>query len=371
MSYYPAGQVCTPPDLPQYLRNVYDLKTIVGVPSNEEIIQIHAVIRVANQVINIPGIHDAVLHARLSQHLFDAQMAKYRSIYPCSIFPSNITYTPPLLPAHLSVRLQPVTITPSNEQIIGVQDAIRIYQKCAEIPSMFDPQLHADLSQHLFDIQMAKYIQRCSLSPTNNLPPSSAVGSNKFIHETESLEEGNNIATNNAGIGGEVAEHNGRTQADQDSGTRNAMERANQLAEQANQLAERSNWLVEQSNQLLRQFGNPMEKLDDALRKMSKVLVGIQHAIVRNHKGNTINALDCLINEDGETPGASCTMDETTISWISACYTGELDCHLPVVIDGTTRNLYIDNLRLGEFLYFYGIGKGLCESETSIKLKAG
>ncbi|KAH7335869.1 hypothetical protein B0J17DRAFT_719516 [Rhizoctonia solani] len=177
--------------------------------------------------------------------------------------------------------------------------------------------------------------------------------------------------TNNVGVGGEVTEHGESNQVDQDNGTRNAMERANQLAEQANRLAERSNWLIEQSNQLSRQFSNPMEKLDDALRKMSKVLVGIQHAIVRNHKGNTINALDCLVNEEGETPGASWRTNETMINWISACHTGESDCHLPVVIDGITRDLYIDNLRLGVFLYFYGIGKGLCESETSIKLKAG
>lgn len=39
--------VYTPPQLPEYLKNVYDLKQIVGTPSDEEMKGIHAVIRVA------------------------------------------------------------------------------------------------------------------------------------------------------------------------------------------------------------------------------------------------------------------------------------------------------------------------------------
>ncbi|KAG8730791.1 hypothetical protein FRC11_005799, partial [Ceratobasidium sp. 423] len=47
--WYPPGQVCRPPDLPAYLKNVYDLKPIVGVPSDEEVIGIHAVMQAANR----------------------------------------------------------------------------------------------------------------------------------------------------------------------------------------------------------------------------------------------------------------------------------------------------------------------------------
>lgn len=87
------GQAYDPPRLPNYLRNVYDLKTIVGVPSDEEIIGIHAVIRTAFNVshgeshrrygsvclvflivLKVPGMFDPVLSMHLSQHLFEVQM---------------------------------------------------------------------------------------------------------------------------------------------------------------------------------------------------------------------------------------------------------------------------------------------------------
>jgi hypothetical protein len=47
-----AGQVCTPPDLPPYLKKVYELKPIAGAPNNEELMGIHAVIRVASRVVD-------------------------------------------------------------------------------------------------------------------------------------------------------------------------------------------------------------------------------------------------------------------------------------------------------------------------------
>jgi hypothetical protein len=42
--------IYTPPSLPPYLKNVYDLKPFVGVPNDEEVKGIHAVIRAASNV---------------------------------------------------------------------------------------------------------------------------------------------------------------------------------------------------------------------------------------------------------------------------------------------------------------------------------
>ena len=52
MSGYLTNQVLSPPDLPPYLESVYKLKPIVGEPSDEEVIGIHAVIRVASKVVD-------------------------------------------------------------------------------------------------------------------------------------------------------------------------------------------------------------------------------------------------------------------------------------------------------------------------------
>lgn len=42
-----SSPVYTPPLLPEYLKNVFDLKPIVGTPNDTEMKGIHAVIRVA------------------------------------------------------------------------------------------------------------------------------------------------------------------------------------------------------------------------------------------------------------------------------------------------------------------------------------
>ncbi|CAE6424209.1 unnamed protein product [Rhizoctonia solani] len=144
------NQVHSPPQLPLYLKNVYDLKPIVGVPSDEEVIGIHAVIRVANKVVDVEDMGDPTLLARLSEHLFGVQLARYRSKRAAV----DTAYTPPSLPAHVSTQPGPVKGTSSEEDIIRAQSALRAYQQFSNIPSMFDPRVDMELSQRLFDIQM-------------------------------------------------------------------------------------------------------------------------------------------------------------------------------------------------------------------------
>ncbi|KAG8702542.1 hypothetical protein FRC08_003416 [Ceratobasidium sp. 394] len=71
-----------------------------------------------------------------------------------------MTHTPPPLPAHIQVELEPVTGPPSNEQIKSVQTALRLSENLANVPSMFDADLSMKLSQHLFDIQFERYLRQ-------------------------------------------------------------------------------------------------------------------------------------------------------------------------------------------------------------------
>ncbi|CAE7050932.1 unnamed protein product [Rhizoctonia solani] len=416
ISSYPANQVLTPPDLPPYLENICKLGTIDGVPSNEQVIEIHTTIRVAHKVVDLQGMGDPVLLAQLSEHLFNAQMgmrsslarcpeaylivsARYRHKYPCSIFPTHTTYTPPALPVHMPVKLEPISGPPSQEDIIKVHSAIQSYQKLTDIPSLFDPQVNADLSQHLFDIQMAQYIGRCSHAgpaPRRNAPaqptgPAQPMGG---------MDKEIATSTNNPGRAAEAADVHQASPSPTDTIVREAIERSNQLAERSNQLIESSNQIVEQliqavgqsnqprnsvmekvtesleqlnnrferSNHLAEALTKPVEKLGNTLKNINKVLVSIQHAIVRNHKDNTLSAVDCLVNEEGETCRTSWN---TFNSIISHDHSNNAKLAFPVVVDGIRRNCNLPDAWVALLLRFFGIGNDFFADEGSFNLKTG
>ncbi|EUC58608.1 laminin domain protein, putative, partial [Rhizoctonia solani AG-3 Rhs1AP] len=400
--WYSPSQVCCPPDLPAYLKSVYDLKPISGVPGDEEVIGIHAVIQVANRASTIPGMYDPGLLMELGGHLFSAQMAVYRSKYTSLMFLSDATYTPPTLPAHVSVNLVPISGAPSDEQVTQVQEAIRSYQKYSEIPSMFETRVSAELSQHLFDIQMARYMSRVAqrqsiTNPHETIPQPTWTRATERVMEVAE-ESATHDTTNNAGTGAGFIESHQLSEL----GIRDILERSNQLAERANQLSERSNQLIERSNQITEQssqqiersgspvaqpqpstdqlvnlserfneligrlsnhfersnqmveeYKKPVEQLGDVLKTINKVLVGIQHAIVRNYKGNTKHAINCLINEKGDFPSEHLEMNSqwspTTANVLSFKVGTEYFSTLPT--DDWAINL----------LRFYNIGEELFE----------
>ncbi|KAF8601069.1 hypothetical protein BDV93DRAFT_251361 [Ceratobasidium sp. AG-I] len=149
----------TPPNLPTYLANGFDLNPVVGVPTDDEVKTIHAVIRAVETSSQIPAWSDPDLSMKLSQHLFNVQMARYRDKYPISIFPSNHTYTPPALPSHINIPLESVTGAPSDEEVKQVHLALRASEGLTNVPGLYDPGLSMNLSQHLFDMQFARYLQ--------------------------------------------------------------------------------------------------------------------------------------------------------------------------------------------------------------------
>ncbi|CAE6443066.1 unnamed protein product [Rhizoctonia solani] len=306
------NQVYSPPELPQYLKEVCDLKPIVGTPTDDELIGIHSVIQVASKTVEIRGLGDSVLLARLSEHLFNAQMARHRSAYLDVVLPEHTTYTPQTLPTHVPVHLEPVSGVPSEEEVIKVQDALRSYQQFSNVPSMFNPHVNVQLSQYLFDIQMARYTQRARQSYAVRHENPSPIA----IEPVADLAELSNAATNNVGTGASVSQLLGPGQAVQDGCIHDAIENSNRLAEQANKLTERANVLIEQSNELIQRSNKlseqpnqlsekfieiferindhfersndlvgglikPTETIGDVLKTINRVLVRIQHAIVR------------------------------------------------------------------------------------------
>ncbi|CAE6459477.1 unnamed protein product, partial [Rhizoctonia solani] len=449
--WYPPSQVCYPPELPEFLKNVYDLKLIVGVPSDDEVIGIHAVVHAARKASEIPGMHDPDMLMKLGDHLFGAQLARYRSKYSLITFPSDATYTPPVLPTHIPVNLEPVSGAPSDDEIIKVLDAVQTCQDLRRFPSMFDARLNMELSQHLFDVQMARYMRLAGESAPGSIPQVSGPESSVQIMEQTSNATGGTITpTNNAGTGANATAEQQTPHLAPGIDIREPMERPNQLSEQfnkllersnelldrcsqpsdhsdsktlvdrfnqvlerltqrveqsyqrpegsdrvaerfnqlferfnqqieqsnqpaqrANELAEQSNGLADRANQLSEQANKSGERVADMLGIINKVLAGIQHAIVRNHKGNTYKAADCLVNEKGETPGQNSQMWHVTFEWLIGQFGSRSDCQFPVVIEGTPHTLHIDDVWLALLIRFFGVGEEYLEDGSSNKFKEG
>ncbi|KAH7335734.1 hypothetical protein B0J17DRAFT_667550 [Rhizoctonia solani] len=145
------------------------------------------------------------------------------------------------------------------------------------------------------------------------------------------------------------------------------LKQSNELSKEANVSAKQLNELTERSNQLTEQISEPVEKLEGVMKNINKVLVGIQHAIIRSYKGNTTYALNCLVNEKGETPGSSLGTRAAPFQWKSNSVPGKFEHG--VVIGGVPQSLPVPDHWLPEFLCFHGIWEGLCETDTSHGLK--
>ncbi|CAE7110351.1 unnamed protein product, partial [Rhizoctonia solani] len=338
----------------------------------------------------------------LGDHLFSAQMAVYRSKYTSLLVPDASIMRSSL------ITLESVSGTPSDEQVTKVQDAIRSYQKYSEIPSMFEPGVNAELSQHLFDIQLARYMHRAARRQPSMRPyVTSHLTSGSLAVSAPERSENDTVSANNAETGDSVVT-TGSHPIDS-AGIRDIFERSNQLAERANQLLERSNELIERStqsfernNQLIEQSNlpaeqfaettespstnslserlgellgqlkqyfersnqlaegakTPMEQIGDTLKSINKVLVGLQHATVRSHKGNTHHAIRSLVNEKGDTPIES--------SWI---YFFESTANLVRYNRGSDfYSTAISDEQVMYLLRFYGIEGDFFEDSAKTRL---
>ncbi|CAE7080327.1 unnamed protein product [Rhizoctonia solani] len=465
--WYPPGQACYPPELPAYFRNIHELKPIVGAPNDDEVIGIHKVMHAASRVSGVTEMHDSSFFMQLADHLFNVQMARYRSRYSLITFPSDATYTPPTLPTHISVNLEPVSGAPSDDEIAKVHDAIQTYQELRRIPSLFDARTNMELSQHLFDLQMARHMRVSGESQPRPILQTTVEHTNLAQTMENQRPEDSVISTNNVGTGANVTDTHHTPQSTTGIDVRELMERSNQLAERFNQLLERSNdiaercsqpvdqpstqilaerfnhvlerltqvveqthqpteqsdrmaarfdqlferlnQLVEQSsqhtqrtnelaersnesadranqlaeqlnqshkrsNQLSEQANKTWGQVRDVLGNVNRVLMKVQHAIIRNHKGNTISALDCLVNEKGESRASSDVLDDAISTWELFLFnnnavTSASNKSISVTIDGVAHDTQVSDRLLGRFLQFYGIDPGLRKNPTSSDLK--
>ncbi|CUA67632.1 hypothetical protein RSOLAG22IIIB_07490 [Rhizoctonia solani] len=388
--------------------------------------------------------HDPKFFVQLADHLFNVQMARYRNKYSLITFPRDATYTPPGLPAHISVNLEPISGAPSDEEITKVHEAIQTYQELRRIPSLFDARVNMELSQHLFDIQMARHMRTAGdTQPRPVIQETSRPAKLAQAAESPQSSFERSTATNNAGTGAntvdvqpasgidvreligrsnqlaerfnqllerlnELSEHNRQPPQALDERLNEVIdrltslveqsrqptkhsdplsERFNQLVEQstqpayrANEPAERSNELADRANQLMERLGRSSERsnqlseqtklswdrIGDVLGNINRVLVGVQHAIVRNHRGNTISAIDSLVNEKGQTLVETPNAYRSTFKYASEYSSNEPNYRVHITIDDTPRICYIPDSCLGFFLHFYNIADGLCKPGSNV-----
>ncbi|CAE6392438.1 unnamed protein product [Rhizoctonia solani] len=165
---YSGGMVLTPPQLPDYLSDTYVLNRITGKPTDEEIKLIHAAIRGLNSVSHLPSLYNPDLSMQLSQHLFDAQMVVYRAnrsndqLSGAPLGRETSTYTPPTLPPDIPGKLSRVVGAPSDMEVQSVQSVLRHVENLSHNPQRYDANLSMQLSQHLFDIQLARHIHNAA-----------------------------------------------------------------------------------------------------------------------------------------------------------------------------------------------------------------
>ncbi|ELU36408.1 hypothetical protein AG1IA_09562 [Rhizoctonia solani AG-1 IA] len=324
MSIVTVNQVYSPPELPQYLKDVYDLKAIVGIPTDDELVGIHSVIQMASKATEIRGLGDPLLLVRLSEHLFCAQM----------------------------------------------------------VPSMFNPYINVELSQHLFDIQMARYTQHARQKNTMQCESPSS----NTAKPATNLDEVSSLTTNNAGTGADSTQSLESVQKIQGSIIQYAIEKSNQLSEEANKLMERANILIERSNELMERsssrpaeqpsqdsakfseifermnghlehsnnlagrLAKPIETMGDSLQTINRVLVRIQHAIVRVSQTHApVQSSFAYASKD--LPISVKSIDP--------------------IISGVNREFRIENQWLGKYLRFYGIAEEVFEDDIGTRLKEG
>ncbi|KAG8770971.1 hypothetical protein FRC12_003932 [Ceratobasidium sp. 428] len=365
--------VLTPPTLPTFLADMFDLKPIEGIPSDEEVKMVHAAMRALSDVVNMPKLYDADLAMQLAQYLFSVQMTRYRGIYPCVIFPSdqNTVYTPPPLPAHVPVTLGPVSGSPTDEQIKSVQAAIRHSESLANVPSMFDANLSMKLSQHLFDIQFERYLRQivcCSSGPETPSQPGYT-----SAHDSETDDTGE---VQGAGDDASIPERNEHDIMHTESATsRELDEPGKEPPRSQTMLSRTSSALPDQfhpisvdnvpgsnAETLITGLGDTnklLVEINDGIQDLKRVFIVAQQSMARGLSCTKLNTSGrqshhTVLNDKGEDPHTS------GLPSLSNFYYGWRNCSGPFNIVDAAR-----------YLQFYGIGRDLIEEGIEPKLKDG
>ncbi|CUA67643.1 hypothetical protein RSOLAG22IIIB_07501 [Rhizoctonia solani] len=344
-----------PPQLPPFLANVFNLKPIVGNPSHGEVKLVHDAVRALNNFLHTPELRDTDLSIELSQHLFDIQMVCHRQKYPTNVLPSDVIYDPPSLPVHIPIELKPVTGPPSNEEVASVHAALRISESFVNVPSIFDPDLHIQLSQHLFDIQLARHVQRSitrrsasALSTSNNQtvpqggPAQTDVSDPPVTYASPSTTPG------------QVVE---------------STETRYPPPEQPNPSYETASHPNPSETNERHRTTDLMVEIRDALKNVNRLLVGTQNSLARGFNSSTVSYCSGNISHN---PGAHSLMNdhgEVPESYSLPTFTFTRDStgfyYAKFSVDSLTENI------LARYLHFYGIGGEMIEEGKELKIKSG
>ncbi|CAE6455664.1 unnamed protein product [Rhizoctonia solani] len=342
-----------PPQIPYFLANVINLKPIIGIPGREEIKLVHEAVRALNNFPHTSEMRNSDLSIELAQHLFDIQMVCHRQKYPTSVLLNDVIYDPPTLPAYIPIELKTVTGSPSNEDISSVHTALRISESFVNVPSIFDPDLHVQLSQHLFDIQLARHVQRSIMK--RSTPQNQAI-SHIEPEDTQSKDNSSTHIPLDAASGQVIKPTDPRDPPVEPLSSSNEVN-INQNPNERNEAHRATEIMVEIRDKL-----DKLDKLDD----LSRILVGTQNSLARGfnsspfHYWNDNIAYDLgghsLINDHGEVP-------ETY--------------NLPTFKSSRNRgnvSFFVDKLpenELARYLRFYNLGGEMIEEGEELKIKSG
>ncbi|KAG8732507.1 hypothetical protein FRC11_013126 [Ceratobasidium sp. 423] len=353
-----------PPQLPPFLANAFDLKPIVGNPSHQEVKLVHEAVRALNNFLHTPELRDTDLSTELSQHLFDIQMAFHRQKYPVNVLPNDVVYNPPALPNYIQVKLTPVVGPPSNGEVASVHTALRISESFVNVPSIFDPDVHIQLSQHLFDIQFGMTSSHCVLpvSPALPIPAARHVQRSVVKRFSSALP-----APQHPTVPDDEDANNDREARHPSQEAAGPTKTQHPMLEEPgppNQPTSHQN--PNESNEIS-SVKELMVEMRDTLKNMNRVMIGSQNSLargfnssLRHSTGDGISydlGVHSLINDHGELPE---TYNLPTFKHI-----GGYQNKISLSLSDSTEN------ELARYLRFYNIGQDLIEEGEELKIKSG
>ncbi|CUA74844.1 hypothetical protein RSOLAG22IIIB_05741 [Rhizoctonia solani] len=269
---------------------------------------------------------------QLSQHLFGAQMAVYQAEYSKSLLPGDQSvYLPPALPSHIPFTLERVVGVPSDEDIKTTQNAVRDVDSLAVNPRLFDADLSMKLSQHLFNLQFARYTH------------SSAQGN--FVSDSE-IEESLSVPRPTQEQQGFTLNEQPLNRSEEQNDTR--IPQAARVSEAPQESARRQD--------IMEAMKDTMDRSKDTLDNINRILMAIKRDqcmayVLHNSQHwnkDPLNKQGVLASERG-LPRLLYKYDQHGYSW----------------------SISLDDDHIASYLKFFGIGADLIHEDEVPKLNAG
>ncbi|CAE7200678.1 unnamed protein product [Rhizoctonia solani] len=278
----------------------------------------------------VPAFYNPDLSMQLSQHLFGAQLAIYRVNYSMTLLPGEKNvYTPPTLPSHVPGTLHEVIGVPSDEEIKSVQGTLRGLENLSNSPHLFDQDLSMKLSQHMFNLQFARYMHDSS--------------EGNFVSETL-LEAPNPVAPQDE-----------PTAPGSEGEERNVPPQPSELAELGQTMKEIHGVMKDIQETMMSTRDTAMES-KDVLKTMNRALT-----LIQGHQCS-VAAMDKFyhiyknpVNQEG-VPASEYGLPQLRYGYYQ---------------DGYTYAIYMCDELMVKYLKFFGIGANLIKGDEQPKLIEG